>query len=83
MVNLDDIVEQAREQARLRRELPTRRRRKAIREAVGLSQAAFARALGVDPATVCRWESGVREPRGSQLARYLEALDQLARKALA
>jgi putative transcriptional regulator len=33
-----------------------------IRRALGLSQAAFARALGVSPRTVQSWEQGRRHP---------------------
>jgi DNA-binding transcriptional regulator YiaG len=37
------------------------------RTALGLSQAALARELGVDRATVHRWEAGTSRPRGAAL----------------
>ena len=46
-----------------------------VRENVGLSQAALARAIGVDQSAVSRWESGKTRPRGSHalaLAQLLE-----------
>lgn len=47
----------------------------AFRRERGLSQAAFARLLGIDPATLSRWERGLRVPTGryAHLARtFLE-----------
>jgi putative transcriptional regulator len=44
----------------------------AIRKKAGLSQAAFARAIGVSPATLRNWEQGRRKPDGP--ARVLLAL---------
>ena len=40
----------------------------ARRRALGLSRREVAQRLGVDPATLGRWERGVREPRGKYLA---------------
>jgi DNA-binding transcriptional regulator YiaG len=48
-----------------------------IREAAALSQSEIARAIGVTPAAVCRWEGGTRLPRGEpakRLALLLRAL---------
>ena len=45
-----------------------------IRGYFGLSQEAMARRLGVDPGTLGRWESGVREPKGSFLTRLVRFL---------
>lgn len=39
-----------------------------------------ARALGVTPATITRWELGLRDPAGTHLADYLSLLDRLARE---
>jgi transcriptional regulator with XRE-family HTH domain len=44
---------------------------KALREARGVSRVAFARALGVDPATVWRWEQSATLP--------LDTLKEIAR----
>jgi transcriptional regulator with XRE-family HTH domain len=45
----------------------------AYRRERGVSQAAFARSLGIDPGTLARWERGSRRPESEFLAR-LEAL---------
>jgi|SRR5579884_909576 len=57
-----------------RRELPTADRLRALREAVGVSQADQARALGVSASCVSRWEAGLRVPRGEVRDRYLDLL---------
>lgn len=41
---------------------------KRIRERLGLSEEVMARALGVTPVTVWRWETRVSEPQGTALA---------------
>ncbi|MCB9601678.1 MAG: helix-turn-helix domain-containing protein [Sandaracinus sp.] len=38
-----------------------------LRETLGLSQRDLARALGVTPITVARWEAGANHPTGLQL----------------
>jgi transcriptional regulator with XRE-family HTH domain len=67
-----------RSKAKLR--LPEPHWRRLIRERARLSQADVARAIGVTPSAVSRWESGVRlTPRSdAALARYVELLDRLA-----
>ena len=50
---------------------------KKAREALGLTQEAFARKLRVDFATVNRWENGSKKP--STVA--LKALERMKRKA--
>ena len=45
------------------------------REAVGLSQGDLARAIGVNPSTVSRWEIGARRPRPRHAVAVLELLD--------
>ena len=50
-----------------------------LRKRVRLSQGEFARAIGVSPAAVSRWESGARLPRGEsleQLVRVVRLLEQ-------
>jgi putative transcriptional regulator len=51
---------------------------KEIRNALGISQAEFARRVGVDVGTVSRWERG--EVRPSQLAQ--QKIDELEKVAM-
>lgn len=64
-------------QARLRR-LPAPSVRRALRVRHRLSQGQVAELLGVDRASVSRYESGERSPRPSVAERYLEVLERLA-----
>ena len=64
-------------QARLR-EMPAPPIRRALREHHGLSQGEVAALLGVDRASVSRYESGERSPRPSVAERYLDLLERLA-----
>jgi DNA-binding transcriptional regulator YiaG len=64
-------------QAHLRR-LPAPPIRRALREHHGLSQCQLAQLLGVDRASVSRYESGDRTPRPSIAERYLDILERLA-----
>lgn len=52
----------------------TPERIKALRAQLGLSQAKFARALGLSLAAIRHWEQGIRTPDGatSKLLRILE-----------
>ena len=50
------------------------------RLALGLSRPALARAAGVDPATLWRWEVGKAQPSGLALRALSSALDELERK---
>jgi transcriptional regulator with XRE-family HTH domain len=61
--------------ARLRADVRAGRVR-AIREAAGLSQDEVARALGVDQASIMRWEKG-REPRHEHALKYADLLNRL------
>jgi transcriptional regulator with XRE-family HTH domain len=73
-VDLLEIVERHRN-----RRLPDPDRRRAIRIEAGFSQADFGSALGIDGASVSRYESGARTPRGALRERYaslLRALEQ-------
>ncbi|MBZ5590568.1 MAG: helix-turn-helix domain-containing protein [Acidobacteriia bacterium] len=79
---LEERLNQELAQVRARKKLPTPTARQAVRERSGITQAALARVLEVDPATVSRWESGERVPSGERLTAYLAALDRLAREAL-
>lgn len=63
--------------------LPGPSARRDIRQSAGVPQARLARELGVHPLTVCRWESGIREPRGAlraEYARLLRGLDAAVRE---
>ncbi|MET8685582.1 helix-turn-helix transcriptional regulator [Streptomyces sp. NPDC004732] len=55
-------------------ELPPAEERRALRDALSLSQAQVARAIGVSPATVGGWESG-REPTGGIREKYAYFLE--------
>ncbi|MFB7248339.1 transcriptional regulator [Streptomyces populi] len=55
-------------------ELPPAEERRALREALNLSRAQVARALGVSPSTVGGWETG-RDPAGDVRDRYAYFLD--------
>ncbi|MFD4632467.1 helix-turn-helix domain-containing protein [Streptomyces sp. NPDC058284] len=55
-------------------ELPSAEERRTLREALNLSQAQVARAIGVSPNTVGGWESG-REPTGGVREKYAYFLD--------
>jgi transcriptional regulator with XRE-family HTH domain len=77
-----DSLAAALEKARLRRRLPDPKTRRALRQRAGLPQAAVARAVGVDRATISRWESGEREPGEAHLRSYIETLGRLAREAM-
>ena len=68
--------------ARARRRLPSPAARQLLRQRAGLSQRAFAAAIGVTREAVALWEAGKREPRDENLRRYLELLDRLAREGL-
>ena len=60
--------------------LPTRR---VLRVAAGLSQTDVALVVGVDRATISRWETGDREPAGPNREAYADALDEMARAVTA
>jgi len=52
-----------------------------IRTAAGLTIYDLAADLGVSPATVSRWESGLRVPRSEAALRYADLLAELAKVA--
>jgi transcriptional regulator with XRE-family HTH domain len=60
--------------------LPSPPLRRALREEKALTQADVAQVLGVDRATVARYELGTRSPRGDIRRRYAEVLAELARR---
>lgn len=73
-------LDEALVRARRRRTLPTPEMRRLLRERAGLTQRDLGQVLQVSGVAVCRWESGVRTPRGALLDRYLEVLNKLARE---
>ena len=77
--SLDDALAAA----RLRRRLPDPALRRLIRQRAGVSQDAVAEALGIDRASVSRYESGRRTPCAAVLRRYLDVLDRLVEEARA
>lgn len=64
-----------------RRRLPDPAVRRALRIGAGVSQQELADVLGIDRASVCRYELGTRSPRGDLAARYAGLLRRLAREA--
>jgi hypothetical protein len=67
---IDALLAAAREEV----ELPPAEQRRALREALDLSRAQVARALGVSPSTVGGWEAG-RDPAGDVRERYAYFLE--------
>jgi DNA-binding transcriptional regulator YiaG len=49
-----------------------------IREQAGVSVALLARSIGVQEATIWRWETGRSRPREDAALRWLEALQRMA-----
>ena len=74
---MTDRLDEALELPRLRRRLPPPDMRRLIRTRAGLSQEAAARLVGVDRASIARWELGAREPRDAHLRDYAALLDRL------
>ncbi|MGW0737487.1 helix-turn-helix domain-containing protein [Streptomyces sp. NPDC002851] len=72
---VDALLAQATEQE----PLPPAEERRTLREALGLSRAQVARALGVSPSTVGGWESG-REPTGQTRTTYAYFLKEARAK---
>ena len=76
MQSLSEVVAAA---ASRRRPIPDPEVRRAIRSAAGLTQRELALVLGVDRATVSRYELGTRSPIGTRRERYLSVLEELRR----
>lgn len=56
---------------------------KAEREALGISQAELAKAIGVDQSSVSLWERQKRLPRGPALKVLMQVLADLRKKVMA
>lgn len=75
----DDIIRKAQK----RNSMPAPVTRRLLREQAQLRQGDIAAVLGVDRATISRWESGETAPRGETLDAYIALLDRLQREVLA
>jgi transcriptional regulator with XRE-family HTH domain len=51
---------------------------RALRESTGFSASEVARELGVSPATVCRWERGLRSPGERDAERWALVLKRMS-----
>jgi DNA-binding transcriptional regulator YiaG len=76
-VSMPAVIEEVQELARVRRLLRSGQAQLIRREA-DVSQGDVARALGVAPATVSRWEAGTRIPRGQIARNYGRLLEGLS-----
>ena len=74
----DSVVKKAQR----RMDLPAPAVRRLIRQQARLTQENVAEALGSDRASVSRWESGERSPRGEMLDAYATLLERLKREVL-
>jgi transcriptional regulator with XRE-family HTH domain len=70
-------------EVRLARSLPPPAMRRALRLRAGLTQQDVAYLLGVARVSVTRWESGEREPRRSEGARYAVLLGWISLELVA
>ncbi len=66
--------------ARWKRELPPVEVRRLARIQSGVTQDAIAQSIGVTPQAVSQWESGVRDPQGNHLRRYVTILRRLSKQ---
>lgn len=71
------MIEEAQALTRVRRLLRSGQAQ-LIRLEAGLSQGEVARLLGVEPATVSRWEAGTRIPRGQLALDYVRLLESVS-----
>lgn len=77
-----DTLTVALQRAKRRRQIPPPAACRQLRERLGLTQGDVAQALGVDRASISRYEAGARVPRGPIAEAYIELLDRLAREGL-
>ena len=61
----------------MKRNFPPPDTRRHLRLRAGLTQQELAEVLGINRATVARYELGQRKPTGALLARYAKLLDDL------
>ena len=82
----EELIQAAREMKANRRARVTQVNDVIItRQKLGLSQAAFARMLGISPRTIQEWEQGRRNPQGAaqSLLRIAQAKPDIVREVLA
>jgi DNA-binding transcriptional regulator YiaG len=72
------ILQEALTRVQRHRTLPSPAKLRLLRVAAGLSQAEIADSLGTTAASVSRYETGDREPRGQIRDKYIEACEELA-----
>ena len=75
---MNDLLEQLLAEAQVRNTLPPPQLCRLLRLRAGLSQSQLAEVVGVDRASVSRWEAGLRHPRRRAAVRYAEVLERLA-----
>lgn len=73
-MSVDELIKRSQS----RRQLPPPEMRRWIRKQARLSQAEIAGALKIDRATVSRWETGQRLPRGTLAEAYANLLNRLS-----
>lgn len=74
---MTSAMDELQARVRQRRSLPPPPVRRAIRLAAGASLPELGRVLGVTGEAVRLWESGLRNPRGANLAAYIRVLSLL------
>jgi transcriptional regulator with XRE-family HTH domain len=65
------------EQVRIERRMPSPATAKVIRRTAGVSLERMADEIGVDRATLMRWENGENRPRPAHCAKWAALLDEL------
>jgi DNA-binding XRE family transcriptional regulator len=75
------VADQIRSRLRVRHDLLTPDKRRALREAAGLTQQELADIVGVTRKAIGNYETGIRYPQGAARDRYAEALRALIEAA--
>jgi transcriptional regulator with XRE-family HTH domain len=77
-MDIDVVVEEARQRVKSRKALPSFQVCRQIREAAGLTRKEVAEAIGVSIASLAKYETGRRSPRPAVAPRYAELLRRLS-----
>lgn len=72
------VADQIRSRLRVRHDLLTPEKRRALREAAGLTQQELAEIVGVTRKAIGNYETGIRYPQGAARDRYAEVLRTLS-----